>query len=147
MEWECKYCRATTRSRAKSCTDASGSFTSWRSSDSRSPPTQYSRISHRWFVVSYLPDLKRGAARACRCVIGRGRRSCVPVSKLLLAACTCTVHAHMLRYQKDRSVHGPPSSPCVEFEDVLVVQRVHGAHLQIGGMQCAMHDSDRAACA
>lgn len=34
--------------------DASGRRPSERSSASRSPPTQYSRITHRWFCVSYL---------------------------------------------------------------------------------------------
>ena len=34
--------------------EASGRRMSWRSSDMRSPPTQYSRMSHRWLLVSYL---------------------------------------------------------------------------------------------
>ena len=42
------------RSRPKSWVLDSGSRMSFCSRDPRLPPTQYSRISHRWLVVSYL---------------------------------------------------------------------------------------------
>jgi len=34
-------------------TNASGSFLSWSISIWRSPPEQYSKITQRWFLVSY----------------------------------------------------------------------------------------------
>lgn len=95
----------------------------WRSRDMRSPPTQYSRISHRWLLVSYLrwgggAEMSwSGGGHEWRA--GRSPRGCLvhrPPPQLLppprLPRCCCM------------------SSPGVELEDVLVVQGVHGAHLQ-----------------
>ncbi len=49
-----RACSAMDRSRPKSWVLDSGSRMSFCSRDPRLPPTQYSRISHRWLVVSYL---------------------------------------------------------------------------------------------
>ncbi len=97
----CRNCSAVTRSRAKSCTELSGRRTSCLSRDMRSPPTQYSRMSHRWLVVSYLEGQRRvlAAARAPR------------------------PHATW------RSVSRTLILPGVELEDVLMIQGVHGPHL------------------
>jgi len=49
-----RACSAMERSRPKSWVLDSGRRMSFCSRDPRFPPTQYSRISHRWLVVSYL---------------------------------------------------------------------------------------------
>ena len=134
-------CIATTRSRAKSCTEVSGSFTSCRNRLSRSPPTQYSRMSHRWLVVSYLwgggRDTEHNAdlaperevawvARTSR----RGPEAHKPRDSFALCC-----HAPM-RGAAPHSIiflPSPPSPlrlPCEELEHVLVVQGMHGPHLR-----------------
>ena len=52
--------------------EGSGSCPSERSSASRSPPTQYSRITHRWFWVSYLWGGAKGQAGREQDVQSRG---------------------------------------------------------------------------
>jgi hypothetical protein len=135
MELAWRYCSATTMSRAKSWTDVSGSRTSARSRLIRSPPTQYSRISHRWLVVSYLGRAgrwgarlrARAGAREQRCVGGCcGRAGCRRA-----AASRVRQRLQSPRPQGQRSP-APGRSPGVELEDVLVVQHVHRAHLGRG---------------
>lgn len=187
-------CSATTMSRPKSCMLLSGSLTSWRSSDIRSPPTQYSRMSHRWLVVSYLlcgfgfdfeGKQTEGASRqaeeaqfvygclscatahlhlrfipAAKCRSGRTAYCCYrcrcqlsgtavvveaaafsstflcpqqhgqrhsPVPGMPCVLCSCLCSAHTAHRQHSSHTANPP---CIELEDVLVVQRMHGAHLR-----------------
>ena len=54
IPWLCRCCVAASRSRPRSCTLSIGKHRSCWSKLFKSPPTQYSRMSHRWLCVSYL---------------------------------------------------------------------------------------------
>lgn len=175
----CRTCSATTMSLPKSCMLLSGSRTSWRSSDIKSPPTQYSKISQRWLVVSYLrtttPQCKQHSApESCRtleataplqareCVRARATDAAPIASQLsalfhdmadgsrCLPGSSAAGHcwpSHLLA-EHGGADQGPgwvcccccllphavfascSASPCIELQDVLVIQGMHGAHLQ-----------------
>lgn len=128
MEFEWRYCSEITRSLPKSWMEASGSRMSWRRRDIKSPPTQYSKMSHKWLLVSYLQTVFL-SEEVSRTSLDCFERSVLCSAKYDMRGGGEGGNVKRANDSKNRGSRHRRCVPRVELQNVVVVQGMHCPNL------------------